>query len=220
MKTIFITGSDTDIGKTFVSVGLCLSNAKKGLKVGYFKPFQSGAYVENGVLIAPDIDEFKNYTEIACGYSYLLEGEVSPYYASKISNVKFDFEKVQNDIRKFSSDKDLVIVEGAGGLYCPVAKRKVYADIIKKLDFETIVVSTPSLGRINHLLMTLECASLYNINIKGIIVNKMPKKQTLSEENFVNELKDFTAYKVLGVIPKLPKPTKEKIIEAFENINL
>ena len=69
-KTIFITGADTDIGKTFVCVGLCLILEKQGLKVGYYKPFQSGAYEKDGVLIAPDIEEFKKYQNIKTKYSY------------------------------------------------------------------------------------------------------------------------------------------------------
>ena len=76
-KTIFITGTDTDIGKTFVSVGLCLALENKGLKVGYFKPLQSGA--KNG--LAPDVEELKKYSnDIKVKYSYLFEQEIYKYF--------------------------------------------------------------------------------------------------------------------------------------------
>jgi len=220
MRKIFITGVDTDIGKTFVSLGLALKEENKGLKVGYFKPFQSGAYEENGKIIAPDPYEFKKYSDIKTKYSYLFKGEVSPHLASLIDNVEVDMNKVKEDLKNFSNDFDLVLVEGAGGLYCPAIRGKLFKDIIKELDIELIIVSTPSLGRLNHLLMTIELAKINNLKIKGIIINKMPLKPTLSEENFIKELKLFSNEKILGIIPEIKEMNKKEIIKAFSGINL
>ena len=219
MKTIFITGVDTDIGKTFVSLGLALSEESKGKKVGYFKPFQSGAYEQNGVMIAPDPNEFKKYN-IKTKYSYLFKGEVSPHLASVLDNIKVDMGKVKADLAEFSKDFDLTIIEGAGGLYCPAVKGKLFCDIIKELNQEIIIVTTPSLGRLNHLLMTISCAKSNDINIIGIIVNKMPNKPTLSEENFIKEFKMISDVPILGIIPEMENPSKSEIIEAFKTINL
>jgi len=219
MNSIFITGTDTDIGKTFVSLGLALSGEKKGKSVGYFKPFQSGAYEKEGKLIAPDLYEFKKYTNIKSKYSYLFKGEVSPHLASILDNVEVDMEKVKKDFENFSKNFDLTIIEGAGGLYCPAVKGKLFKDIIKELKQEIIIVSTPTLGRLNHLLMTIECAKINDIKIKGIIVNKMPSNPTLSEKNFIKELNMFSDIKILGIIPELKNPDKETIIEAFKDIN-
>jgi dethiobiotin synthetase len=201
MKKIFITGVDTDIGKTFVSIGLCKNLFEKGCKVGYFKPLQSGAYLENGILKAPDIEELKKVVSIPNGYSYLLKGEVSPYLASKLSDVKINFEKIKKDIEDFSSSLDITVIEGAGGLYCPCCDNKTFADLIKELNIPVIIVSTPSLGRLNHILMTVECAKEKNIEIKGIIINKMPKTPNISEKHFIQELKDFCDIPILSIIP-------------------
>ena len=218
MKSVFITGVDTDIGKTFVSIGLCLSANKKGLKVGYFKPFQSGAYEKNDKLIAPDLDELQKFCKVPSKYSYLFKGEVSPHLASILDNIEPDIEKVKKDFIDFSKDKDLVIVEGAGGLYCPAVKGMLFSDIIKELNQEIIIVSTPSLGRINHTLMTIECAKLNNIKIKGLIINKMPKDKTLSEQNFIKELKMYTDIEILGIIPEIKNQTTQNIINEFQKI--
>jgi len=216
-KSIFITGCDTDIGKTFVCVGLCLSQINKGHKVGYFKPFQSGA--NEG--IAPDIEELKKYsTSIKTLYSYLFEGEVSPYLASKLANVEVDILKVKQDLANFKKENDFVVIEGAGGLFCPAIKGKLFADIISELDQEIIIVTTPNLGRINHTLMSVACAKQKGIKIKGIIINSMPQNPTLSQKNFINELKDFCDVEIIGVIPKFKNPTKEQIIQEFSKINL
>jgi dethiobiotin synthetase len=214
-NSIFITGTDTNIGKTFVSIGLCLALENKGLKVGYFKPFQSG--VKNG--LAPDIEELKKYSNyIKTKYSYLFKGDVSPHLASILDNIEVDINKVKKDLEEFKKENDFVVIEGAGGLYCPAIKEKLFSNIIKDLNQEIVIVTTPDLGRINHTLMTIDCAKQSGIKIKGVIINLMPENKTLSQENFIKELKMFTDIKILGVIPKIKNPTKENIIEKFNFI--
>jgi len=218
-KSVFITGTDTDIGKTFVSLGLCLLQEHKGKNVGYFKPFQSGAIEKDGVLYAPDVMELKKYSNLKTKYSYLLKGDVSPYMASCLSNVEIKIDKIKSDLEDFKKECDFFVIEGAGGLYCPAVKGKLFADIIKELNQEIIIVTTPHLGRINHTLLTIDCARKYGIKIKGIIINSMPESPTLSEKNFVNELKSFTNVQILGVIPKVKNITKDEIIKHFSNLN-
>jgi dethiobiotin synthetase len=220
MKSVFITGCDTDIGKTFVSIGLCLLNEYNGKSTGYYKPFQSGAYEKDGILVAPDLYELKKYTSIPSKYSYLFKGEVSPHLASILDGVEVDINKIKDDFINFSSKFDFTVIEGAGGLYCPAVKGFLFSDIIKLLNQEIIIVTTPNLGRLNHTLMTIECAKLNNIKIKGLIINKVPKEPTLSEKNFIKELKMFSNIDIIGEIPKLVNPNKEDIINAFKNINL
>jgi len=214
-NSIFITGTDTDIGKTFVSVGLCLAKENRGLKVGYFKPFQSG--VKNG--IAPDIEELKKYSNsIKARYSYLFEGDVSPHLASVLGDIEVDINKVKKDLKEFKKNNDFVVIEGAGGLYCPAIKGKLFSDVIKELNQEIIIVTTPNLGRINHALMTIDCAKQKGIKIKGLIINSIPENPTLSQKNFIKELKMFSGVEILGVIPQIKNPTKEKLVELFSNI--
>ena len=199
---ILITGTDTDIGKTFVSRAIALSFLNKGLKVGYFKPFQSGAYLNNGQLIAPDVFELEKINGLKTAYSYLLEGEVSPYLASLLNNVQIDINKTKKDIFEFSKELDLTVIEGAGGLLCPIKKNYTYADFAFDLNLPIVIVTTPDLGRINHTLMTLQCAKDRGLNIKGLIINKMPKNPTTAQENFIFELSSFTNEKILSIIPE------------------
>lgn len=219
-NSIFITGTDTDIGKTFVSVGLCLALENKGLNVGYFKPFQSGAYKKEDNLLAPDVEELKKYSNIEAKYSYLFEGEVSPHLASILSDIEVDIKKVKNDLEEFCSTSDFVVIEGAGGLLCPAVRGELFCDVIKELSQEIIIVTTPSLGRINHTLMTIECAKQKGIKIKGLIINKMPQNPTLSEENFIKELKMFCNVEILAIIPEMKNPNKAEIIKYFSRVNL
>ena len=140
--------------------------------------------------------------------------------ASVLNSVELDIKKVKKDFINFSLANDWTIIEGAGGLYCPALKGKLFSDIIKELNQEIIIVTTPDLGRINHTLMTIDCAKNQNIKIKGLIINSMPKNPTLSQKNFIKELKMFTNVDILGIIPQFKNPNKEEIIKAFSTINL
>lgn len=223
MKSFFITGVDTDIGKTFASLGLCLKLRSENYRVGYFKPLQSGAYYkeDTNTLLAPDIETIKKFdNSVLTKCSYLLKGEVSPYLASKKANINVDFLKIKNDLDEFNKNLDYSIVEGAGGLMCPLAQGKLFCDLIKFLDLETIIVTTPNLGRLNHTLMTESIIKQFGIKVKGLIINGVKKEKTESEAHFVEELKAFSNIKILAQIPKLNNPSKDQIIEAFKGIDL
>ncbi len=221
MKSIFITGVDTDIGKTFVCAGLCAALTEKGKKVGYFKPLQSGAKEADGRFIAPDSLEVEKIAKnVETKISYLFKGDVSPYLASILSGQEVNMNKIKNDYETFLNTKDFVVTEGAGGLYCPAFRGKLFYNIIKELNTEIIIVTTPSLGRLNHLLMTIECAKINDIKIKGVIINKVSKTPTLSEKNFIKEFKAFSDVDILAIIPKIENNNKSTIFKAFKDINL
>lgn len=221
MNTFFITGVDTNIGKTFTSIGIALAQESKGKNIAYFKPFQSGAYEENGSLVAPDVYELKKFSNnITTKYSYLFKGEISPHLASVLENTDVDLNKVKSDLEEIKKDHDFIVIEGAGGYYCPATKGKLFSDVIKFLDEEVIIVTTPDLGRINHTLMTLKLAQIEGIKVKGLIINNMPKNKTLSQEYFIEELKMFSDIEILGIIPKINNPTKENLIEIYNKIIL
>ena len=108
--------------------------------------------------------------------------------ASVIEDIEVDINKIKNDLDNFKKENDFVVIEGAGGLYCPAYKGKIFADIIAELNQEIIIVTTPDLGRINHTLMTIDCAKQRGIKIRGLVINKIPKNPTLSQKNFITEL--------------------------------
>ena len=216
----FITGIDTDIGKTFVTKGIALASEAKGERVGVFKPLQSGAIKRNNELLAPDLEavkELSNNIKTKC--SYLLEGEVSPALAARLAGVTINIEKIKTDFKEFSSQNDITLVEGAGGLLAPAADNMLCADIIKALNIPIIIVSVPFLGRLNHTLLTIHYAKTNGINIKGIVINRIPNNtDDLASLNFVKELKMYTDVKILGCIKELDNINKTQIINEFKNI--
>ncbi len=216
----FITGIDTDIGKTFVTKGIALALEAEGKAVGVFKPLQSGAIKRNNEFLAPDLEAVKELSSnIKTKCSYLLEGEVSPALAARLAGVTINIEKIKTDFKEFSSHNDITLVEGAGGLLAPAADNMLCADLIKVLNIPIIIVSVPFLGRLNHTLLTIHYAKTNGINIKGIVINRIPNNtDDLASLNFIKELKMYTDVVILGCIKELDNINKTQIINEFKNI--
>lgn len=213
----FITGIDTDIGKTFITKGLALAFEKRGKKIGVFKPLQSGAIESNNCLLAPDLEAIKELsTGIRTKCSYLLKGEVSPALAARLSGIKIDINKIKKDFKNFSQENDITLVEGAGGLLAPATDNLLCADLIKELNIPIIIVTVPFLGRLNHTLLTIHYAKTNHIPIKGIIINKVPNQtEDLATKNFTDELQRYTDVKILGIIHDI---NKTDILNEFKTI--
>lgn len=222
IQNIFITGTDTDVGKSIITLAFALYYESKGLRVGVYKPLQSGAFWQDEKLIAPDlalIQSFSSCIKTKC--SYLLEGECSPALAMKMANVSFSLEKVVDDYQKFCSECDIVLVEGAGGLLCPVdfTKQLTMADIIKVLALPCYIVARPNLGTINHTLLTDYVAKEKNLTVQGIIINKYPKEtQDIAIQNVCLEIEKYTSTPIKYIIPKFETITKEKLIDIVDKV--
>ena len=216
----FITGIDTDIGKTFITKSLALTFEMQKKNVGVFKPLQSGAIKIDNQLLAPDLEEIKKVSNnIKTKCSYILEGEVSPALAARLAGKKINIDKIKNDFISFSDKNEITLVEGAGGILAPISDNLLCADLIKELNIPIILVTVPFLGRLNHTLLTIHYAQTSNINIKGIIVNKIPNKiDNLATKNFINELKMYTNVPIIGEIKEINYNNKEEIISIFTPI--
>ncbi len=218
----FITGIDTDIGKTYITKGLAYAFENLNMKTGVFKPLQSGAIKRGNELLAPDLEAVKEISKnINTKCSYLLEGEVSPALAARLAGVKIDINKIKSDFKAFSALNDIVLVEGAGGILAPAADDMLCADLIKTLNIPIIIVTVPFLGRLNHTLLTIHYAKTNEIKIKGIIINKVPNNTTdTASLNFIEELKMYTDIPILGNVSEAlsfeqSKEDFRKLIKAF-----
>lgn len=156
-KRYFVTGIDTDSGKTLVSAILC-----EALQADYWKPIQAG--------LPRDADQVKglisNPTTTIHPERFLLKTPASPHASAKIDNIQIDLNDFQ-----LPATKNNLIVEGAGGCLVPINDTHFIIDLIKKLDLEVILVADLYLGSINHTLLTIEALVRRAINIKGIVFN-------------------------------------------------
>jgi dethiobiotin synthase len=178
---IFITGTDTDIGKTFISLILC-----RLLKFDYFKPIQTG--VKTDISDSNYIHKFgvKTHQE-----SYVFNEPVSPNVAAEIENKEILIQNIK------LPKKEKLIVEGAGGLFVPINKNQKIIDIIVHFNIPVIVISEDRLGTINHTLLTLEALKNKGLNTLGFIMNRCKKN------NIQNNIKTIEQHSGIDCIGKI-----------------
>lgn len=227
-KGIFVIGTDTDVGKTFVSAGLTYKLKSNGYNVIPFKPVQSGGVSKGEKLTPPDInyirsledDKFKYHEqEYASMNLYCLKEEVSPHLAAIMENTKIGKCEILKQYRKLINEYDYVIVEGAGGIVVPIIENEYFIyDLIKDLNLDVIIVARAGVGTINHTVLTNEFLKSKNIKAKGIIVNNYNNK--FYEDDNIDLIAKLTNLKVLAKMNKVEDFTKENIKEEYDNLNL
>lgn len=206
VKKIFITGTGTDIGKTYVSGVLAKAVTLEGNSCGYFKPVLSGAVLKDGILHPGDCEFVINTgglkQEPAESASYIFEEAVSPHLAARHTGIQIDKNKILSDFHSAESCFEYLIVEGAGGITCPILMdNQVYlmSDLIKDMELECIIVADGGLGTINSVLLTVAWAKNRNIYIKGVILNRYKYNDKMYEDN-IKSIETLCNLPVLGLI--------------------
>lgn len=223
-KGIFVIGTDTDIGKTFVTGGLVYKLRESGYNAIAFKPIQSGGILgEKDNLIPPDIKYVKEVCEIKNDYSemntYCLEEEVSPHLAAKIENVDILKENIINQYNELINKYDYVVVEGAGGIVVPLIEDKYFVyDLIKDLNLDVVIVASAGVGTINHTVLTNEFLKQNNINSKGIIINKYDDK--FYEKDNIQMIEKLTKLEVIQRLRNIESTTIDNIKDEYKSLCL
>ena len=206
-KVIFITGTGTDIGKTYVSALIARSLTLGGYNCRYYKPVLSGAVMRDGVLHPGDCEYVIKTGMLkqvpSDSASYIFEEAVSPHLAALHSGVKIDRYKIFEDFERAKQGCDYLIVEGAGGITCPLLleddNNYLMSDLIRDMGLDCLVAADGGLGTINSVLLTCAWASSKNINIRGVIMNRYRYFDKMYEDN-IKSVEKLCAIPVLGVI--------------------
>lgn len=189
-KGIFVTGTGTDVGKTFVTALIVKKLRQHCVNAGYYKAALSGAEFIDGKLIAGDADYVCKIAGVEANpnslVSYIYETAVSPHLAAKIENQPIKMEKIIEDFTNFKNKYDILTVEGSGGIICPLKMDEqiiMLTDVIKALSLDVILIASASLGSINSTVLTVEYAKQNNIKINGIILNGYEDENFLHQDN-------------------------------------
>lgn len=207
-KGFFVTGTDTGVGKTLVAGGLAALCGKRGLDVGVMKPVATGCNYVDGTLVSEDAVFLKKAAGTADEYDIInpvrFEQPLAPTAAARLNNTTIDLAKIHAAYTTLCKRHNFLIVEGIGGLLVPLVGRYFVANLIGDLGLPLIVVCRPTLGTINHTLLTIASARERNLKIAGIIINESgggcdeAVKRTNREE-----LARFTGVPILGNVPFL-----------------
>ncbi len=206
-KGIFITGTDTGVGKTVVSAGLALALKNRGMKIGVMKPVATGCFGDNGRLISADAvylfeaaeNEYASLTS-----PVRFRNPVAPSIASIYEQKEVDLDSIRTAYRELQKHYDYIIVEGIGGMLVPLKKNYLVANLIREMDLPIVIVSHVSLGAINHTLLTVDSALIRGFPIKGIIFNRAPLvNYSLAELTNPRVIHELTGLPVLGTLPDI-----------------
>ncbi len=174
-KGFFITGTDTDVGKTVVAAAVARYLRNQGLRVGVLKPVTSGAVQHEGRLVSEDAALLQWASGCTAAERdmapYLLPEPLAPSEAAARAGVELCLEPIEQAFHRITANHDLTLVEGAGGLLVPLNNELLVADMASRLGLPLLIIARAALGTVNHTLMTCECAKARNLVIGGIIVN-------------------------------------------------
>lgn len=203
MKAIFVTGTGTDVGKTYITALLLKKIRELGINAGYFKAALSGieSIEDSDVGIVKKIAGLHDDIDDIVSYKYM--NAVSPHLAGKIEGNPVEIQKIKEDYKRISKKYDYLLVEGSGGIICPLRyddKKIMLEDIIKEFDLEVIVVSNAVLGSINACVLTISYLKSKNIGIKGIIINNYEQSQMQDDNIYMME--ELTGIKILAKVEK------------------
>lgn len=215
-RGIFVTGTDTGVGKSIVSATLARLLRMNGVSVGVMKPVTSGCREENGELVSDDALLLCQAAGIQLSDDiapYRLREAIAPADAAKIDGVRVDFSTIRAAFERLTSAYQYVIVEGAGGLMVPLSGGLLVADLARELGLPLLVVARPDLGTINHTVLTCFGAQQMGLTVAGVIVNGMPEHPGLAEKGAAHQIGSLCGASVLGVWPQRNEIDQMEIVD-------
>lgn len=202
MRKLFVTGIDTEIGKTMVSAIIT-----EALQADYWKPVQAGDLDNSDTmkvkaLVSNSVSRF--HPE-----AYRLNHPMSPHAAAALDGLEITFDNVVPP-----KTENTLVIEGAGGLMVPLNDDQLMIDLIAHLEADVVLVSKNYLGSINHTLLSAEILKNRGLNVLGVVFNG---EENLSTEEYIE---NYTGLKVLGKIPWVEGLNKDKILNLAQYFRL
>ena len=202
---IFITGTDTGVGKTLVSCSLAALLRDLGYRVGVMKPVETGCSQRNGELFPEDAVRLRQASgcdepmEKICPYRFAEP--LAPSIAAERTGDRIDIDHLLKVYEEISSEHDVTLIEGAGGLMVPLLPSFTYADFARSAKLPLIVVAANRLGAINHLMLTLEHALCKELKVIGYVLNCPTDQISLASETNREVLANLTGVPCLAELP-------------------
>lgn len=219
-RGVFVTGTDTGVGKTAVSAALARFLRERGISVGVMKPVETG--VDKPVALGPDARLLQ--WAAGCGADpdlispYRLRVPAAPAVAAKEEGVAIDPSRLVDSAQQLSRDHDFLIVEGVGGLMVPLAGGYLVADLVRQLGFPLLIVARAGLGTLNHTLLTVFAARTMDLPLAGFLINGMPATPEVAEKTAPHSLASLASADLLGVLAQVEGGDRAKVTALADQI--
>lgn len=196
---IFVTGTDTGVGKTVVAAAIAAALRAGGVDAGVMKPIQTGAIPRDAgyqivsalrrgeppAMTAPDAEYLKSVAgvddpmRLICPLMY--ETPVAPMVAAELENRPVNVGSILGAYRDLAARRAFLVVEGAGGITVPIAENYLMADLARSMGLRVLIVARASLGTLNHTMLTVHYARAAGLDIAGIVLNRYPARPDIAE---------------------------------------
>ncbi|SAK45583.1 dithiobiotin synthetase [Caballeronia temeraria] len=202
--SIFVAGTDTEIGKTFVSCALLHGFARAGLRAAAMKPIASGAVLRDGVLHNEDADQLDAAANVALPDDirtpFMMREPIAPHIAAAREGIALDIGRIVDAHHVAMTQADIVVVEGVGGFCVPLDDTHDTADLAVALNLPVVLVVGMRLGCISHALLTVEAIAARGLTLAGWVANRVDPNMLYPDENIAT-LKRRIEAPLIGVIP-------------------
>jgi dethiobiotin synthetase len=213
MRGVFVTGTDTEVGKTIVAAAICAAAVDHGLSIAAFKPVVTGLNDSAGdwpadhELLASVANSGQSADEIA---PYRYGPAVSPHLAGQLSGEEIDPEHLVDAAEAQAERADALVVEGVGGLLVPLTTDYLVRDFAGELSLPVVIAARPGLGTINHSLLTIEAARAVALRIQAVVLTPWPDEPSEMEWSNLETIERFGEVPVIG----LPHTDPDSLAEA------
>jgi len=214
---LFIAGTDTGVGKTVVAAAIIKALHAQGIHACGMKPIETGCSCVGSTLYPSDGMFLKKVSRmdehIGFVTPYCFENPVAPSLASEMEGRAIHIPLIREKFQALLERYPVVVVEGIGGILVPIKKDYFVMDLIRELSLPLVVVARPSLGTINHTLLTVNYALGKGISVLGVIINfSRPPENTVAENTNPLVLEQFCPVPIIGIFPHL-KNLEDKVLE-------
>jgi dethiobiotin synthetase len=222
MHSFFITGTDTNIGKTAITCSLIAKCVEEGFRAAGMKPVAAGCSIENDYMISDDVKKIIEVSNVALNIKeinpYSFELPIAPHISFKSNEI--DIHLIKKYLRSFENKMDYLFIEGVGGYAVPLTETFTTADLVENLDIPVILVVGMKLGCINHALLTSESILNKKQKLCGWVANRIDADMQAYEENF-SFLKEKIKAPCLGEVPNFKDfdPYKASKFINFNKLN-
>jgi dethiobiotin synthetase len=218
MNRLFITGTDTGVGKTRIATALCLAFAAAGKRVAAMKPVASGCTPTADGLRNDDATALLDAMNVRASYAevnpYAFEPAIAPHIAASEAGRSIDFDLLDRCYERLSLRSDVTVVEGAGGWLAPLDEHRTFADLAARWQLDVVLVVGLRLGCLNHALLTAESIARRGLRLCGWVGNSIEAEFTRRDENLMT-LRTRIAAPCLGAFSYAPQSGAAEVAKAL-----
>ena len=216
-KGLFVTGTDTGVGKTLVAGAIAKILSQKGKRVGVFKPVATGCKRTKEGLISKDAEFLKNCTNVKLGFEVInpvkFAKPAAPFACEKAENKKVSIKKIAAAYEQICRTSDFVIVEGIGGVKVPITDKFDVIGLAKGFKLPVVVVARSKLGTINHTLLTIDAIRRSGLLLAGVVINGYDEKtEDFAEKTNARIIGKLGKVKILAIVPFDDRTNIKKVI--------